>query len=204
MWYRRKSRMSYGISWKSLNITWPKEWVKPYHTRYHIWYHTVISRLTCDIIYAFYIIYDIEYITYDIIYDILVWHMISCMTFDFPSVGEDFFVVKDVEARAVEPQWDAAGGNGSDWSMDSDEARDYADRFQHLDDLDRGGRINDRNLEVLEVVLKVIPKCINEADFHRLSDLIPHQEPVCVPTRTVQEAIAVSFDTISYMISYDI
>ena len=88
--------------------------------------------------------------------------------------------------------------------MDSDEARYYADQFPDLDDLDSPGRINDRNLEVLEAVLKFIPKCINEADFHRLSDLIPHQEPVCVPTRTVQEAIAVRFDRISCMISHDI
>ncbi len=88
--------------------------------------------------------------------------------------------------------------------MDSDEARDYADQFPDLDGPDRPDRINYRNLEVLEAVLKFITKCINKADFHRLSDLILHQEPVCVPTRTVQEAIAVSFDTISYMISYDI
>ena len=86
--------------------------------------------------------------------------------------------------------------------MDSDEVRDYADQFPDLDGTDSPGRINNRNLEVLEAVLKYIPKCINVTDFHRLSDLIPHQEPVCVPTRTVQEAIAVSFDTISYMISY--
>ncbi len=124
------------------------------------------------------------------------------MTFNFPTVGEDFFVVTDVKTRVVEPQLAAAGGNDSDWSMDSDEARDYADRFQHLDDLDRGGRINDRNLDVLEAVLIFIPKCINKTDFQLLSDLIPLMEPVHVATRTVQEAIAVSLDTISYMISY--
>ncbi len=86
--------------------------------------------------------------------------------------------------------------------MDSDEARDYADQFPYLDGPDSPGRIKDRNLDVLEAVLKFIPKCINNADFRRLSDLIPHQEPVCVATWTVQEAIAVGFETISYMISY--
>ena len=48
--------------------------------------------------------------------------MISYMTFDFPSVGEDFFIVTDVEARAVEPQLGATNDNASDRSMDSDKA----------------------------------------------------------------------------------
>ena len=109
-----------------------------------------------------------------------------------------------VEARAAEPQPTAASDNESDWLMDSDEAHDYADQFPDLDGPDSPDRINYRNLEVLEAILKVLPKCINKADFHCLSDLIPHQDPVCVPTRTVQEAIAVRFDTISCMISYDI
>ena len=65
------------------------------------------------------------------------------MMFDFPSAGEDFFVVTDVEAREVEPQLAAANDNDSDRWMDSDEARDYADQFQHLDDLDRRDRVND-------------------------------------------------------------
>jgi hypothetical protein len=130
--------------------------------------------------------------------------MISHMIFNFLSVGEYFLVSTGVEARAAEPQPTAASDSESDWSMELDEARDYADQFPDLDGPDSPGRINDQNLEVLEAVLKYIPKCINKADFHCLSDLIPHQEPVCVPMRTVQEAIAVSFDTISYMISYDI
>jgi hypothetical protein len=128
--------------------------------------------------------------------------MISYMTFDFPSVGEDFFVVTDVEARAVEPRLGATNDNASDRSMESDEASNYADQFQDQPDLDSRGRINDRDLDVLEAVLNLIPKCITAPDFQRLSDLIPHMEPVHVATRTVQEAIAVSFDTISYMISY--
>ena len=128
--------------------------------------------------------------------------MISYMTFNFPSVGEDFFVVTDVEARAVEPRLGATNDNASDRSMESDEASNYADQFQDQPDLDSRGRINDRDLDVLEAVLNLIPKCITAPDFQRLSDLIPHMEPVLVATRTVQEAIAVSFDTISYMISY--
>jgi hypothetical protein len=102
----------------------------------------------------------------------------------------------------VEPQLAAASDNDSDRLMDSDDARDYADQSQHLDDLDRLGRINDRTLDVLEAVLNFIPNIIKKIDFQRLSDLIPHMQPVHVATRTVQEAIAVSFDTISYMISY--
>jgi hypothetical protein len=39
----------------------------------------------------------------------------------------------------VEPQLAAASDNDSDRLMDSDDARDYADQFQHLDDLDRLG-----------------------------------------------------------------
>ena len=65
------------------------------------------------------------------------------MMFDFPSAGEVFFVVTDVKARAVEPQLGATHDNASDTSMDSDEARDYADQFQDQPDLDSRGRIND-------------------------------------------------------------
>jgi hypothetical protein len=48
------------------------------------------------------------------------------MIFDFLLVGEDFLVVIGVEAQAAELQPTAASDNESDWSMDSDEARDYA------------------------------------------------------------------------------
>jgi hypothetical protein len=44
------------------------------------------------------------------------------MTFDLPLVGEDFFVVTDVEARAVEPRLGATNDNASDRSIESDEA----------------------------------------------------------------------------------
>ncbi len=96
----------------------------------------------------------------------------------------------------------AINDNASDRSLDADEARDYADQFQDQPDLDSRGRINDRDLDVLGAVLNLIPKCITAPDFQRLSDLIPHMEPIHVAIRTAQEAIAVSFDTISYMISY--
>ena len=58
---------------------------------------------------------------------------------------------------------------------------------------DSPGSINDENLEILASIMKLIPECINKADFDRLSDLLPHMEPVQVATRTVQEAIAVSY-----------
>jgi hypothetical protein len=87
------------------------------------------------------------------------------MMFDFPSACEDFFVVTDVEAREVQPQLAAASDNDSDRLMDSDDARDYADQFQHLDDLDRLGRINNRTLDVLEAVLNFIPNIFIKIDF---------------------------------------
>ncbi len=40
----------------------------------------------------------------------------------------DVFVVTGVEAQVVEPHLPAASDNDSDWSMDSDEARNYADQ----------------------------------------------------------------------------
>jgi len=126
------------------------------------------------------------------------------MIFNFLSVCEYFLVATGVEAWAAEPQLTAASDNESDWLMDSDEAHDYADQFPDLDGPDSPGRINNRNLEVLEAVLKVNQNVSAKQIFIFLSDLIPHQDPVCVPTRTVQEAIAVRFDRISCMISHDI
>ena len=82
-----------------------------------------------------------------------------------------------------------------DQLMDSDDARDYhdADQFPYPDDPDSPGSINNENLEILAAILKQIPECIDKANFNRLSDLLPHMEPVQIATRTVQEAIAVSY-----------
>jgi hypothetical protein len=77
------------------------------------------------------------------------------MIFNFLSVCEYFLVATGVEAGAAEPQPTAASDNESDWLKDSDEVRDYADQFPDLDGPDSPGRINNRNLEVLEAVLKV-------------------------------------------------
>ena len=62
-----------------------------------------------------------------------------------------------------------------------------------LTQADSPGSINNENLEILASIMKLIPECINKADFDRLSDLLPHMEPVQFATRTVQEAIAVSY-----------
>ena len=94
--------------------------------------------------------------------------MISYMIFNFLLVGEYFLVATGIEAQAAEPHPTAANDNESDWSMDSDEARDYADQFPNMDGPDSPGRINNQNFEVLEAVLKFIIKYINKADFHRL------------------------------------
>ncbi len=59
--------------------------------------------------------------------------MISHMIFNFLSVGEYFFVATGVEALAAEPQPTATSDNESDWSMDSNEVRDYADQYPDLD-----------------------------------------------------------------------
>ena len=62
-----------------------------------------------------------------------------------------------------------------------------------LTQADSPGSINNENLEILASIMKLIPECIDKEDFDRLSDLLPHMEPVQVATRTVQEAIAVSY-----------
>ncbi len=95
-----------------------------------------------------------------------------------------------IAARVAESHAPAASDSEAVRSMDSDDGRDYADQFPDPDEPDSPGRINDWNLEVLAAVLKYIPECIDEADFERLSDLLPHLEPVHVATKTVQEAIA--------------
>ena len=98
-----------------------------------------------------------------------------------------------IGARVAEPVAAAAHDSEEDRSMDPDDARDYADQFPYPDDPDSPGSINDENLEILASIMKLIPECINKADFDRWSDLLPHIEPVQVATRTVQEAIAVSY-----------
>ena len=98
-----------------------------------------------------------------------------------------------IGARVAEPVAAAAHDSEEDWSMDPDDARDYADQFPFPDDPDSPGSINDENLEILAAILKQIPECTDKANFDRLSDLLPQMEPVQVATRTVQEAIAVSY-----------
>ena len=110
--------------------------------------------------------------------------VISCMSF-LSDAG--------VGVRVVEPVAAAEHDSEEDRFMDPDDSRDYADQFPYPDDPDSPGSINDENLEILASIMKLIPECINKADFDRLSDLLPHMEPVQVATRTVQEAIAVSY-----------
>jgi len=96
-------------------------------------------------------------------------------------------------ARVEEPIAPAALDSEEDQSMDPDDARDDGDQFPCLGDRARTGSINNENLEILAAILKNIPECMNEEDLGRLSDLLPHLEPVHVPTRTEQEAMAVSY-----------
>ena len=110
--------------------------------------------------------------------------LISCMPF-LSDAGVGVQVVEHVAATEHDSE--------EDRFMDRDDSRDYADQFPYPDDSDSPGSINDENLEILASIMKLIPECINKADFDRLSDLLPHMEPVQVATRTVQEAIAVSY-----------
>jgi hypothetical protein len=101
-----------------------------------------------------------------------------------------------IAARVGGPHAPAESDSEADRSREADDAIYYADQFSDPDEPDSPGRINDQNLEVLAAVLKCIPECIDKADFECVSDLLPHLEPVHVATRTVQEAIAVSYYTI--------
>ena len=100
----------------------------------------------------------------------------------------------DCAAPVAEPLAPAAhcSDSESDWFMDPDDARDYADQFQLPGSPGSPSGINDKNLEILAAVLKCILECINKADFACFTDLLPYMEPVQVEMRTVQEAIAMS------------
>ncbi len=74
-----------------------------------------------------------------------------------------------------------------DLPMDSDEERDYADQ-NTLSDMDM-----EEDAEILATVLKHIPSCMSPADIEQLLQDIPVQQPVVVPVRTVQEAVATWF-----------
>ena len=93
-----------------------------------------------------------------------------------------------ISAAVADPIVPAASDSESDRSMDPDEARDYADQFAYHDDPDSPGSVNDENSEILAEILESIPACIQEADFKRLSDLLPHTEPVQVSSRTVSDS----------------
>ena len=77
-----------------------------------------------------------------------------------------------IGARVAEPVAAAAHDSEDDRSMDTVDARDYADQFPYPDDPDSPGSvmINDENLEILAAILKQIPECIDKANFDRLSD----------------------------------
>ena len=118
--------------------------------------------------------------------------LISCMSC-LSNAGVGVRVAEPVAAAEHDSVAAAEHDSEEDRPMDPDDARDYADQFPIPDDPDSPGSINDENLEILASIMKLIPECINKADFDRLSDLLPHMEPVQVATRTVQEAIAVSY-----------
>ncbi len=71
-----------------------------------------------------------------------------------------------------------------DRAMDLDEERDFADQGP-LTDMDM-----EEDAEILSLLLKYTPSCIDAADIEQLVQDIPVQSPVVVPVRTVQEAVA--------------
>ena len=71
-----------------------------------------------------------------------------------------------------------------DGPMDFDVERDYADQGP-LSAMDM-----EEDAEILTLLLKHMPSCIDAADIEQLVRDIPVQPPVVVPVRTVQEAVA--------------
>ncbi len=65
-----------------------------------------------------------------------------------------------------------------------DEKRDCADQGP-LIDMDM-----EEDAEILSLLLKHMPSCIDAADIEQLVQDIPVQPPVVVPVRAVQEAVA--------------
>ena len=68
--------------------------------------------------------------------------------------------------------------------MDPDEERDFADQGP-LTDMDM-----EEDAEMLALLLKHMPSCIDAADIEQLLRDISDQPPVVIPVRTVQEAVA--------------
>lgn len=93
-----------------------------------------------------------------------------------------------IVARVAEPVAVTERDSDEDGSMDPYDALDYEDQFLDPDAPDSPGLGG-----ILQAILKRIPECIDAVDLQQLSDLLPHMEPVQVATRTVQEAIAVSY-----------
>jgi hypothetical protein len=71
-----------------------------------------------------------------------------------------------------------------DRAMDIDEERDFADQGP-LTDMDM-----EEDAQILSLLLKHMPSCIDAANIEQLVQEIPVQPPVAVPVRTVQEAVA--------------
>ena len=89
---------------------------------------------------------------------------------------------------AYRPQAQRADASDADHdpdrSMDDDEERDFADQGP-LTDMDM-----EEDAEMLALLLKHMPSCIDAADIEQLVRDIPDQPPVVIPVRTVQEAVA--------------
>ena len=121
----------------------------------------------------------------------MIFNIICDIIYDMFNSLSTFHACLSSQMQA-EPVAAAAHDSEEDRSMDPDDARDYADQFPYPDDPDSPGSINDENLEILAAILNQIPECIDKANFTVFPTFF-HMEPVQVATRTVQEAIAVTY-----------
>ncbi len=116
-------------------------------------------------------IYDV---IFDIIYDIIS-DIIICSHYIF-------------FAAADPPPDQRADGNDDDRDadrpMDFDEERDFADQGPLT------GRDMEEDAQILAILMKHLPSCMNADDIEQLLQDIPEQPPVVVSARTVQGAVA--------------
>jgi hypothetical protein len=128
----------------------------------------------------------INIIMHDIIYDIILSYMILDMT-SFITMHFSYFLcpaLADRPSRPAQRADETDDDREQNRPMDFDEERDFADQGP-LTEMD-----TEEDAEILSLLLKHMPSCIDAADNEQLVWDIPVQPPVVVPVRTVQEAVA--------------
>ena len=110
----------------------------------------------------------------------LILDMISCLKMHFSY----FLCTAAADPRPAQPEDGTDDDHEPDRAMDFDEERDFADQGP-LTDMDM-----EEDPEILSLLLKHMPSCIDASDIEQLVQDIPVQQPVVVPVRTVQDAVA--------------